>query len=46
MFKYKLLRSTVFCESSEICGGKDLRNRVICHAFGIKMAEVQFGQRQ
>lgn len=24
MFKYKLLYSAVFSESSEICGGKDL----------------------
>lgn len=46
MFKQQQLHSAVSAENSEIRGGQDLSNRVICQAFGIKAAQVQLMQRQ
>lgn len=46
IFKQKQLHSAVSAENSEICGGQDLSNRVVCQAFGIKAVQVKLMQRQ
>lgn len=46
IFKQKELHSAVSAENSEICGGQDLSNRVVCQAFGIKAVQVKLMQRQ